>query len=218
MSQEYITLQKPGVGIMNDRDLIGNPDMIRPFQRVLTRWGDGGKKKISYGLSSMGYDVSMGRDYKLFTPEGFFAKWRRRLRRWVGLSPKDGDVIDPHNLSNDYFVEYKDVDYIDIPPGGYLLGHTKETFDMPDDVLAVCFGKSTYARIGAVVNVTPIEPGFKGQVVIEITNGTERPIRIYSDEGVSQFIFLRANSPCLTTYASRGGKYQNQSGVQGALV
>ena len=105
-------------------------------------------------------------------------------------------------------------DYCIIPPNSYLLSHTIKYFKIPDDVLVCCIGKSTYARWGALINITPIEPGFEGQVVIEVANGTNCPLKVYANQGIAQFLFLKGNERCLTTYAERNGKYQGQTGIR----
>lgn len=155
------------------------------------------KKVISYGTSSMGYDVRLGRKFKVFT--NVFS-----------------ETIDPLNMPERAYVDHEG-DYVIIPPNSYVLGHTIEYFRMPEDVVAICVGKSTYARAGCAINVTPIEPGFEGQVVIEIANQTPLPMKVYADMGIAQFMFLRGDE-CATSYAKRAGKYQGQLGIQTALV
>ena len=158
-----------------------------------------GIKCISYGLSSHGYDVRLGPDVKIF-------------------SNLAGNVIDPKNFMPDATLTTAAVqfspegEYIILPPHSYALGCTLEHFDIPRDIMVVCVGKSTYARCGIHVNVTPIEAGFKGQVVIEISNATPLPARIYIKEGIAQFLFFRGEA-CDTSYADRGGKYQFQQGI-----
>ena len=105
-----------------------------------------------------------------------------------------------------------------IPPNGFVLGHTVEYFRIPRDIVVVCLGKSTYARLGLVVNVTPLEPEWEGQVVIEISNTTNRPVAIHAGEGIAQFLFMKGDAPCLLSYKDRAGKYQGQTGVQTAKV
>ena len=159
------------------------------------------KKIISYGLSSAGYDVRLGRDFKLFTNVG-----------------NEHPMIDPLCLPEDYFLEQLDRDYCIIPPHSYVLGHTVEVFNVPKDILIECVGKSTYARCGIAVNVTPIEPGFSGQIVIEIANQTPLPCKVYSGMGIAQILFHQATENCQVGYGDRNGKYQNQRGIQTALV
>ena len=158
------------------------------------------RKIISKGLTSFGYDVSLDRNFKLFTNI-------------------NSAIVDPKRLDERCLVDADirqdndGAEYVILPPNSYILGNTVEYFKMPRDVLAICMGKSTYARAGAIVNVTPIEPGFEGSVVIEISNATNLPLKIYVNEGISQFIFLRGSGPCRVSYADRGGKYQGQTGV-----
>ena len=160
--------------------------------------GDVVKEKIiSYGTSSMGYDVRLGRKFKIFT--NVF-----------------GAVIDPLAMPENSYVDHEG-DYVIIPPNSYVLGHTIEYFNMPTNVVAICVGKSTYARAGCAINVTPIEPGFKGQVVIEIANQTPLPMKVYADMGIAQFMFLQGDH-CEIDYAKRAGKYQGQLGITTARV
>ena len=172
--------------------------MISPFVESSVRVNEAGEKVISYGLSSMGYDVRLAKGLKVFTNV-------------------NNAILDPKGLDPAAFVD-KDDDVVIIPPNGFALGHTVETFNVPRDVLIVCLGKSTYARAGVAINVTPIEPGFKGQVVIEIANTTNLPVKIYTGEGIAQFLFGQSDENCLVSYDDRGGKYQNQSGIQLPLV
>jgi dCTP deaminase len=160
------------------------------------------RKIISYGTTSYGYDVRLGEEFQIFTNI-------------------NGGLIDPKRLDKTQClvetVTRVDEDgsrYVILPPNSYLLGVTPEYFKMPRDVLAICMGKSTYARAGAHVNVTPIEPGFEGQVVIEVSNGTSLPMKIYANEGISQFCFFRGTEPCETSYADKDGKYMGQTGIQ----
>jgi len=171
--------------------------MITPFIDGNIREVDG-TKVISYGLSSMGYDVRLAKGLKVFTDV-------------------HSVVIDPKGLDPKSFVDMDD-DVVVIPPNGFALGHTVETFNIPRDVVLVCLGKSTYARAGVNINITPIEPGFKGQVVIEIANLTNSPVKIYTGEGISQFLFYQSDENCQTSYADKNGKYQNQKGIQLPLV
>jgi dCTP deaminase len=162
--------------------------MIEPF--VETQKRDG---VISYGLSSYGYDARAADEFKIFTNV-------------------DSAVVDPKNFSPDSFVDRKTPVCI-IPPNSFALTHTIEYFRIPRDILVVCLGKSTYARCGIIVNVTPLEPEWEGQVTIEISNTTPLPARIYANEGICQFLFLEGNEPCETSYADKAGKYMGQRGV-----
>ena len=173
--------------------------MIEPFCPDLIRFEED-RRIISRGTTSYGYDVSLSdKEVKLFTNI-------------------NSTEIDPKRLDERCLVDAQvreDVDgakYVVLPPNSYLLGHTVEYFRMPRDLVAVCLGKSTYARAGVLVNVTPIEPGFEGNVVIEVGNSTGLPVRIYLNEGISQFLFLQGD-PCEVSYADRGGKYMGQTGV-----
>lgn len=173
--------------------------MIHPFIRTAVKQVDE-RKVLSFGVSSYGYDVRLDKTFKIF-------------------SNVNAAIIDPKKFDMkcliDATLQY-DTDgssYVILPPNSYLLGHTIETFDIPRDVMVVCVGKSSYARAGVQVNVTPIEPGFKGTVVIEIANSTSLPVKIYAEEGISQFLFFRGTQPCDVSYADRDGKYQNQQGL-----
>lgn len=170
-----------------------NNPMIDPFCPEAVR-KVGEDKIVSWGLSGYGYDVRLGSDFKIFT----------NVRN---------SIIDPLNPDPGCYHEHSG-DFCIIPPNSYILGHSIETFSIPRDIMTICLGKSTYARLGAIVNVTPIEPGFKGQVVIEISNATNLPLKVYANMGVSQFLFFRGDRPCKVSYADKGGKYQGQTGVQ----
>ena len=150
---------------------------------------------LSYGVSSYGYDARVADDFKVFTNTY-------------------GTIVDPKNFDDRSFVDVRAKDgYIIIPPNSFVLGRTVERFRIPRDVLVVCVGKSTYARCGIIVNVTPLEPGWEGHVTLEFSNTTPLPAKLYANEGACQFIFLRSASPCQTSYADRKGKYQGQTGV-----
>jgi dCTP deaminase len=157
------------------------------------------RKIISRGLTSFGYDVTLAEEAAIFTN--------------VNCA-----VIDPLNFTEDTLQRVIAKDgYFLMPPNSYLLGYTKEYFRMPRNVIAVALGKSTYARAGAIVNVTPIEPGFEGTVVIEIANATSLPMKVYANQGIAQFLFFESDEDCETSYADRnggeGGKYQGQRGL-----
>ncbi len=162
--------------------------MIEPFVEKQTRQG-----VISYGLSSYGYDARVGRDFKIFTNVS-------------------SAVVDPKNFSSDSFVD-KQTDICVVPPNSFALASTMEYFRIPRDTLVICLGKSTYARCGIIVNVTPLEPEWEGHVTIEISNTTPLPARIYAGEGICQFLFFKSDQVCEISYADRGGKYQKQRGV-----
>jgi len=162
--------------------------MIEPFVETQRREG-----VISYGLSSYGYDARVSDEFKIFTNV-------------------DSAVVDPKAFSEQSFVDRR-VPVCIIPPNSFALGHTVEYVRVPREVIVVCLGKSTYARCGIIVNVTPLEPEWEGQVTIEISNTTPLPAKIYAGEGICQFVFLQGASPCETSYADRAGKYMRQRGV-----
>jgi dCTP deaminase len=162
--------------------------MIEPFVEGQVREG-----VISYGLSSYGYDMRVADEYKVFT--NVYSA-----------------VVDPKNFSPQSFVDVQ-TDVCVIPPNSFVLARSVEYFRVPRGVLCVCLGKSTYARAGLVVNVTPFEPEWEGHVTIEISNTTPLPARVYSLEGISQVLFFEGDEPCEISYADRKGKYQGQRGV-----
>ncbi len=162
--------------------------MIEPFCEKLTREG-----VISYGLSSYGYDARVSREFKIFTNI-------------------DSATIDPKEFSPKGFVD-RETDVCIIPPNSFVLARTVEYFRIPRDVLVVCVGKSTYARCGIIVNVTPLEPEWEGHVTLEFSNTTPLPAKIYANEGACQFLFFRGASECEISYADRKGKYMHQTGV-----
>ena len=148
---------------------------------------------ISYGLSSYGYDARVGNDFKIFTNV-------------------DSAVVDPKNFAENSFVD-RTTDVCIIPPNSFALARTIEYFRIPRDVLVICVGKSTYARCGIIVNVTPLEPEWEGHVTLEFSNTTPLPAKIYANEGVAQMLFFESDEVCATSYRDRGGKYQGQKGV-----
>ena len=162
--------------------------MIEPF--VETQKRDG---VISFGLSSYGYDARVADEFKVFTNV-------------------DSAVVDPKHFNPDSFVTRTGATCT-IPPNSFALAHTVEYFRIPRDVLVICLGKSTYARCGIIVNVTPLEPEWEGQVTIEISNTTPLPARIYAGEGICQFLFLQGASPPEVSYRDKAGKYMGQRGV-----
>ena len=163
-------------------------EMIKPFVAEQTRGN-----RISYGLSSFGYDARVSNEFKIFTDV-------------------DSAVVDPKNFNKNSFVS-RVADECIIPPNSFALASTVEYFKIPRDVLVICLGKSTYARCGIIVNVTPLEPGWEGHVTLEFSNTTPLPAKVYANEGVAQFIFLKGNELPDTTYADRNGKYMGQIGV-----
>ena len=162
--------------------------MIEPFVDSQKRDGI-----ISYGLSSYGYDARVGTDFKIFTNV-------------------DSAVVDPKNFAANSFVD-RSSDVCIIPPNSFALARTVEYFRIPRDVLVICVGKSTYARCGIIVNVTPLEPEWEGHVTLEFSNTTPLPAKIYANEGACQFLFLQGNEPCEVSYRDKAGKYQGQRGV-----
>lgn len=167
--------------------------MIEPFADKLVRRNGGDQPVISYGLSSYGYDLRVADEFKVFT--NVF-----------------NTVVDPKNFDPKSFVDVK-TDVCIVPPNSFALARSIEYFRIPRDVLTLCVGKSTYARCGIIVNVTPFEPEWEGHVTLEISNTTPLPARIYAGEGLAQVLFLAAKEPCETSYADRGGKYQSQRGI-----
>jgi dCTP deaminase len=163
-------------------------DMISPFLEKQNKNG-----VVSYGLSSYGYDARVANEFKIFTNI-------------------ENAIVDPKNFSNTSFVE-KVTDVCVIPPNSFVLARTVEYFKIPRDVLVVCLGKSTYARCGIIVNVTPLEPEWEGHVTLEFSNTTPLPAKIYANEGACQFLFFKGNEPCEISYKDRSGKYMNQTGV-----
>lgn len=183
------------MSILSDLEIIERAkkeNIIDPFQDKLIS-EQNGKKIISFGLSSYGYDARVGNCFKIFTNV-------------------NSDIIDPKNISQDSFVT-KIADHCIIPPNGFCLAHTVENFFIPRDIIAICLGKSTYARCGIIVNVTPLEPEWNGQVTLEFSNTTNLPVKIYANEGACQFLFLKAEKVCNISYKDRVGKYLNQKGV-----
>lgn len=170
---------------------------IDPFADAKKRPG-----LVSYGVSSYGYDVRVGTRFKIFTP-----------------TPRTGGIaiVDPKRFTDDLFVEVdtavQGTDHVIIPPNSFALCETVEWMEIPRDVLAICVGKSTYARCGLIVNVTPLEPEWKGKVTLEISNTTPLPARVYANEGIAQMVFLKADRVCGVSYADKAGKYQGQQGL-----
>jgi dCTP deaminase len=162
--------------------------MIKPFVEKQES-----KNNISYGLSSFGYDARVSNEFKIFTDV-------------------DSALVDPKNFKNNSFVSRTTNECI-IPPNSFVLASTVEYFKIPKDVLVICLGKSTYARCGIIVNVTPLEPGWEGYVTLEFSNTSPLPAKIYANEGAAQFIFLQGNEKPEVTYDQRSGKYMNQTGV-----
>lgn len=166
--------------------------MIEPFEGKQVRNKDGARV-ISYGVSSYGYDARVANEFKIFTNVNSM-------------------IVDPKNFNENVFVDRKG-DACIIPPNSFVLARTVEYFKIPHDVIVICLGKSTYARCGIVVNVTPLEPGWEGHVTLEFSNTTPLPAKIYANEGACQLLFFKGNEPCEVSYADRKGKYMKQTGV-----
>ena len=170
------------------RNMAKSHEMINPFEGNQIR-----DNKISYGLSSYGYDARVSNEFKIFTNV-------------------NSEVVDPKNFKQSNFISKKVSECI-IPPNSFVLASTVEYFKIPNDIMVICLGKSTYARCGIIVNVTPLEPGWEGYVTLEFSNTTPLPAKIYANEGAAQFIFLKGNEKPEVTYADRDGKYMKQKGV-----
>jgi dCTP deaminase len=184
------------MAIISDRTLKEYADkynIIEPFSPVQRRFDDNNNKIISYGLSSYGYDARVSNEFKIFTN-------------------LDSAVVDPKNFDHDSF-RTRESDVCTIPPNSFALARTVEYFRIPKDVLVICVGKSTYARCGIIVNVTPLEPEWEGHVTLEFSNTTPLPAKIYAGEGACQFLFLKGDKVCDVSYLTRSGKYQKQTGV-----
>jgi dCTP deaminase len=162
--------------------------MIEPFSEKQVREG-----VISYGLSSYGYDVRIAHEFKIFTNINHM-------------------IVDPKDFDPRSFVDFEGEQCI-IPPNSFALARTVERFKVPRDVIVVCLGKSTYARCGIIVNVTPLEPEWEGIVTLEVSNTTPLPARIYAGEGIAQMLFFQSDELCETSYADKKGKYQSQDGL-----
>jgi dCTP deaminase len=179
------------LGLKSDtwiREQSKNNEMITPFCEDQV-----GKGVVSYGLSSYGYDIRVGREFKIFTNV-------------------NSTLVDPKNFDDKNIIDYVGDECI-VPPNSFALARTVEYFKMPRNVLAICLGKSTYARCGIIVNVTPFEPEFEGHITIEISNTTPLPAKIYANEGIAQVLFLEGDEPCETSYKDKSGKYQSQTGI-----
>ncbi len=170
------------------KEMVRTNNMISPFEDKQVR-----DNKISYGLSSYGYDARVSNEFKIFTNI-------------------NSEIVDPKNFKINNFISKKGEECI-IPPNSFVLSSTVEYFRIPNDVMVICLGKSTYARCGIIVNVTPLEPSWEGNVTLEFSNSTPLPAKIYANEGAAQFIFLKGNEKPDITYADRNGKYMKQSGV-----
>ncbi len=174
------------------RRMVAEQGMIEPFEPgQVSENGDG--RIVSYGTSSYGYDVRCADEFKIFTNI-------------------NSAIVDPKAFDETSFVDVQS-DVCVIPPNSFVLARTVEFFRIPRTILTICVGKSTYARCGIIVNVTPLEPEWEGHVTLEFSNTTPLPAKIYANEGVAQMLFLESDEPCETSYRDRGGKYQGQTGV-----
>ena len=162
--------------------------MIEPFESDQIKNG-----KISYGLSSFGYDIRVSDEYKIFTNI-------------------NNSIVDPKNFDENSFIDFQG-DVCIVPPNSFALARSIEYFRIPRDILTICVGKSTYARCGIIVNVTPFEPEWEGYVTLEISNTTPLPARIYSNEGLCQVLFFQSDEECRISYKDKAGKYQQQKGI-----
>ncbi|MBS4169039.1 dCTP deaminase [Parachlamydia sp. AcF125] len=175
------------------RKMVKEHGMIEPFADQQVRHTDNGAKAVSFGLSSYGYDLRVSNEFKVFTNVY-------------------NTIVDPKNFEDNAFVSLKTAECI-IPPNSFALARSVEYFRIPRNVLTMCIGKSTYARCGIIVNVTPFEPGWEGYVTLEISNTTPLPAKIYANEGLAQVLFFESDHPCEVSYADRQGKYMNQVGI-----
>ena len=183
------------MAIKSDKWIIENAlenQLISPFESKQIREVEG-EKIVSYGVSSYGYDVRCSNEFKIFTNT-------------------HSSIVDPKKFDPKSFVDVTAEQCI-IPPNSFALARTVEYFKIPRSVLTLCLGKSTYARCGIIVNVTPLEPEWEGHVTLEFSNTTNLPAKIYANEGVAQMIFFESDQVCETSYKDRGGKYQGQTGV-----
>lgn len=175
------------------RKMAAEQQMIEPFAEKQVRQGSDGGRIISYGTSSYGYDIRCSNEFKIFTNI-------------------NSAVIDPKEFTPQSFVDIQS-DVCIIPPNSFALARSVEYFKIPRNVLVICLGKSTYARCGIIVNVTPLEPEWEGHITLEFSNTTPLPAKIHANEGVAQLLFLESDEVCETSYKDRGGKYQGQRGV-----
>jgi dCTP deaminase len=185
--------------------------MIWPFSNKQVTKNKRGEKIVSYGLSSYGYDVRCS-DWFVEEKPLYSSVYKEWAPRDVKREAPVGDRLETLG-------RYSQMGgYIIIPPNGFVLTHTKEYLRIPRDILVVCLGKSTYARVGIVANITPLEPEWEGQITIELSNTSPYPVKIYANEGIAQLVFHKADRVCKTSYKDKKGKYQGQTGVTGAKV
>ncbi len=193
-----MTLLASKMGILPDFEIarLAYEGMISPFNEAQVKTLDNGVKAISSGISSYGYDARCSTEFKIFTNI-------------------NSAIVDPKNFDSNSFVDWDAGQHggvCIIPPNSFALARTVESFRIPRNVLTICLGKSTYARCGIIVNVTPLEPEWEGHVTLEFSNTTPLPAKIYAGEGCAQFLFF-AGETCSVSYKDRGGKYQGQQGV-----
>lgn len=181
---------KPDIWI---EEMVRKCGMIEPFEP-----GQVSRETISYGVSSYGYDLRVADDYKIFTNV-------------------NNSIVDPKHVDPKSFVDFKGPVCI-IPPNSFALARSVEYFRIPRDIITLCVGKSTYARCGIIVNVTPFEPEWEGYVTLEISNTTPLPAKIYSFEGICQVLFFEGSGPCRSSYKDKNGKYQKQAGITPAKI
>ena len=188
------------MSVKNDAWIIERAEkgMIEPFEPSMVQYNANGEKIISYGTSSYGYDIRCAPEFHIFT--NVYAS-----------------TVDPKKFREDSFVSIQ-ADKCVLPPNSFVLGRSLEHFRIPREVLAVCIGKSTYARCGIIVNVTPLEPEWEGYITLEFSNTTSLPVVLYANEGVAQIIFYGAAQECLTSYKDRKGKYMGQTGITTPIV
>jgi dCTP deaminase len=181
--------------LKNDRWIreMAEKGMIRPFNKEQV-----GRGTISYGVSSYGYDMRVADEFKIFKEE-------------------INTVVDPKNFNMESFIDFKG-DVCTVPSNSFVLGRSVEYFRIPREVLVICLGKSTYARCGIVINVTPLEPEWEGYVTIEISNTAPLPAKIYANEGIAQILFIEGSEVCERSYADKAGKYQAQKGITPAKI
>jgi len=172
-------------------------EMIKPFEPDQVK-----KNNISYGLSSYGYDIRISDQFKIFKPDLFFERAKR----------VEKIVLDPKKIDPGLFEDFQAPVCI-IPPNSFILAMSLEYFKMPPNVLALCAGKSTYARIGVIVNITPLEPSWEGYLTIAISNTSGASAKLYANEGIAQVVFFESSEQCNITYADRKGKYQSQQSI-----
>ena len=175
------------------RKMAKEKKMIEPFLDTQVRCVEDGEQAVSFGLSSYGYDIRVANEFKIFTNVY-------------------NSIVDPKNFNEDSFVNIE-ADTCIVPPNSFALARSVEYFRIPRDVLTICLGKSTYARCGIIVNVTPFEPEWEGYVTLEISNTTPLPAKVYANEGICQVIFLQSQEVCDVSYKDRQGKYDKQQGI-----